>query len=514
LIDYSEKNRIDGESEIDRLISKKYSSWRMAALHAKTVIIARDSGGVNGLMNLDGILELLPEGEKGFLAQTHVVREKVSSVCRQQLYANSVDRPFFREQAIMGLRAEINAFIAQVSGFHEPLASEFRRAAEAWLRIADVQLAAVQKARRREPTPQIFRAGAPVQRDAEAFVERSTIIATLENEIMASVGCPGLLLYGRRRVGKSTVINNLDGFLPTSITQIVISMQRPEACSSESSESTLAGLLGREIRARNRAASRIGPEPTDLITLYEFFGSCNRQLETDNHRLLVCIDEFEELDRGVGEKRFTEGLPKTLRESVQNHRSITWLFAGSHHFSELPNVRWSSYLVSLRTLELPPFTKAETQLLLTDPLRHSRRAEAKEGVRMFGASFWGEGVVDRIHEYTAGWPHLVQLVASTIVDLSNTQGKNRCDSELLKEGLTKSLESGDTVLAELMLYRSEEYPGAWAYLSGFRTQQQQPPPAGDELRIALKRSLLIKETQDRQWTLRVPMLGRWLRERT
>ena len=138
------------------------------------------------------------------------------------------------------------------------------------------------------------------------------------------------------------------------------------------------------------------------------------------------------MDRRIGLKQFTEDFAATLRESVQSHRRITWMFAGSHHFNDLPNVRWSSYLVSLRTLELPPFTPEETRLLLSQPLKHSRRKEAQAAVVAFGTGFWGEGGMDRIHAEAGGWPHLVQLIASTVVDLCNTQGKARADAASLE----------------------------------------------------------------------------------
>ena len=72
--------------------------------------------------------------------------------------------------------------------------------------------------------------------------------------------------------------------------------------------------------------------------------------------------------------------------------------------------------------------------------------------------------------------------------------------------------SGDSVLCGLMLYRSEEYPAAWSYLSAFRKQDTQPPPEDDALRLTLKRHLLVQETAGGDWTLRVPLMLRWLRE--
>ena len=88
------------------------------------------------------------------------------------------------------------------------------------------------------------------------------------------------------------------------------------------------------------------------------------------------------------------------------------------------------------------------------------------------------------------------------------------DLGLLDEAMAKAVVSGDSVLAELLLYRSEEHPAAWSYLSGFRTKDVQPAPEDDAIRLTLKRHLLVKATPDGQWTLGVPLMQRWLRERT
>ena len=83
------------------------------------------------------------------------------------------------------------------------------------------------------------------------------------------------------------------------------------------------------------------------------------------------MDEYEQIDAKIGEGVFDEDLLATLRESVQSHRRITWVLAGSHDITELTHAPWPSYLVSLRMIEVPPFTLEETRLLLTEPLRYS-----------------------------------------------------------------------------------------------------------------------------------------------
>jgi len=56
-----------------------------------------------------------------------------------------------------------------------------------------------------------------------------------------------------------------------------------------------------------------------------------------------------------------------LRESIQTHRHIVCLFAGSHAIEELTHAEWPSYLISARTVEISAFTEAEIRLLLTEP---------------------------------------------------------------------------------------------------------------------------------------------------
>jgi len=56
----------------------------------------------------------------------------------------------------------------------------------------------------------------------------------------------------------------------------------------------------------------------------------------------------------------------------------------------------------------------------------------------------------------------------------------------------------------------EASPVEWAYPSGFQEQDRQPPPADGAVRRALRRRLLVEET-DNGWRLRIPLMQRWLR---
>ena len=116
---------------------------------------------------------------------------------------------------------------------------------------------------------------------------------------------------------------------------------------------------------------RRGVPADDLTGSSGFSRRTNAALEREDRRLILAFDEFEQLDVKIGEGVFNLDLLATIRESVQMHRRLIWVFAGSHHITELKHAPWDSYFVSLRTIEVPPFSEAETRLLLTEPLKES-----------------------------------------------------------------------------------------------------------------------------------------------
>jgi hypothetical protein len=106
-----------------------------------------------------------------------------------------MDRSVFREPYAQLVYKEIKNFRDRIGGFHEPLATEFRTAADQWLEIAEKQLrkAVVEK---ESVLPQVFRAGDPVDREKEAFVPRDSVVGKLERQVSLSTGCPGITPAG------------------------------------------------------------------------------------------------------------------------------------------------------------------------------------------------------------------------------------------------------------------------------------------------------------------------------
>ena len=476
-------------------------------LKERTKMIAREAAASQNLGKLDEIVDRLPEGKKRFLADTPRVREMVAGIAKAQRRVDSVDRPFLRQAYAEILVLKIEAVRGQISGFHEPLASEFGKAADAWMKRAQAQLEKIKTITGREPTPQVFRAGDPVDRTQEAFVPRLGVIDQVERQVTLATGCPGLLIYGRRRMGKSTLIRNLDAFVPDTIRIASVSMQKPDAFSSAA---YFVRLIDKEVSAALTDSSA-ALKSEDLGGLFERLSSANSWLEAAGLRLILAIDEFENIDTKIGEGVFSADLLATIRELVQSHRRLIWLFAGSHRVTMLKNAEWPSYLISVQTIEIPPFTETETHLLLTDPLQRSPLYARDERRPRFDSSFWGEGGIAWIHAQTAGWPHLVQLLAGGAVDYANELETARLDGRALEEVARRAIVSGDMVLHQLVHGESQS-DAERAYIAGFRSKDSQPPPEDEATLRSLRRREIIAEDGG-VWRLKVPLMQQWLRTR-
>lgn len=505
LVRYAERDPEAGQREIDRFI-KEYPGLRKDALRARTILVVRHAAATTDLARLDEILAVLPREVNRLFKRFSRFRLRVHKVTTLQARIDTLDRLFLREPYANLLLNELETLERQAAGFKPPLATELRNAARQWIVIARRQLDAARAAVTREPTHQVFRAGDPVNRASEAFVLRAAILSELERQVMLASGCPGLLVYGRRRIGKSTLLRNLEGLLPPRVLLVSLSMQEARAFTSLSD---LVALVARRIEA---VLPETGELPGDLKGFEQFLDAAQKRLDAEDRRLLLAIDEYENLDHKIGEGIFSEDLLAVLRESIQTHRRLIWTFAGSHGIDELTHAPWSSYLVSARTIEVTPFEPVETRLLLTEPLKHSSlwRDSGAETPR-FEPGFWGGGGIERIHAEAGGWPHLVQLIAETVVDLVNDTGGASVDGVLLERALDRAVVRGNNVFLEL-LERESRLPGEWDYLRAFRRVEEQPVPDDEAMDRSLRRRRLVVE-EDGRYRLRVPLMGRWLRQR-
>ena len=149
---------------------------------------------------------------------------------------------------------------------------------------------------------------------------------------------------------------------------------------------------------------------------------------------------------------------------------------------------------------------------MTDPLKQSplyaRDTDRRPAHR---SRPWGEEGIAWVQDQTAGWPHLVQLLASTAVDLANESVADSLDQEMLEACAASSIVLGDTVLRQLVHGESRTEPEK-TYIAAFRRSKTQPPPEDDAALQSLRHRQIIAE-DDGTWRLKVPLMQHWLETR-
>ena len=142
----------------------------------------------------------------------------------------------------------------------------------------------------------------------EIFVGRGDIAARIERMIV-NRRPPPLLLYGQRRMGKTSLLFNLRRLLSSTIVPMFVDLQGP----ATSPTSDYAGFLYNISRAMRDSASRHRnldlPELTREFPAVDPFTAFDEWLDRVEHVLgrstaLLEIDEFERLDQVVTDGRF------------------------------------------------------------------------------------------------------------------------------------------------------------------------------------------------------------------
>ena len=179
---------------------------------------------------------------------------------------------------------------------------------------------------------------------------RMGVIGQLERQIMLATGCPGLLIYGRRRMGKSTLLRNLGGYLPA--VGVGSCQSRCRIRAAFTSIPSLAQLIAQklngpillgDLRGVRRGVATRSAGPTNLPNCFKLLDDANAVLENDDRRVILALTSSSSSTSRSARAVFNNDLLATIRESIQMHRRLIWIFVGSHHITELRHAPWDSY---------------------------------------------------------------------------------------------------------------------------------------------------------------------------
>jgi uncharacterized protein len=294
-------------------------------------------------------------------------------------------------------------------------APQFGTITTRWLQILnDNRQALAIAAQQSSEIPNPYLAGSSLEpADAkERFKGRQDLFRAIE-DISLSAQPPVLLLYGRRRTGKTSTLKYLPSRVSSDLIPLLVDFQGAASIQrmENIAEFIATAIVKTAKSARNLNLPTLSPAQLSNDPFYAL-QTWMEQIERDapGRRFLLCIDEFERLEEVIATSGSRAPL-NFLRYVMQNRRQWIVLFSGSHRLDELQPY-WSDYLIGTRTLPITYLQPAEARELVQHPVPNF-------------PDIYAPAAVDEILRLTRGQPYLVQLLCSCVVEYINSADVQR-----------------------------------------------------------------------------------------
>ncbi len=351
--------------------------------------------------------------------------------------------------ALRAVEDRLDALLRELTRSDERYAIRFRPIATQWREtIAAHERAVAVAAEQRQEIDNPYVIGVPLTAQQEIFVGRANISARIE-QLLLDRRRPPLLLYGQRRMGKTSLLNNLGRLLPTTIAPLFVDLQGPASWASDHAGllyNLARGMCDSAQRQRGLVLPALARESlqADPFTRFdEWLDDVERSL--GDSAALLALDEFETLDAAFDEKRFSEpAVLGMLRHIIQHRARFKVLLAGSHTLDEAQ--RWASYLINAQTVHIGYLTADEARTLIVQP------------VKDFTLRYEPDAV-ERVLRLTRGHPFLAQLLCAEIVARKNEQAPSERRLARLADveaAIPDALNSGSFFFADVERNQADE----------------------------------------------------------
>ena len=373
-----------------------------------------------------------------------------------------------------------------------------------------------------EPVANPYVVGNPVTN--HLFVGREDIMRRLEELWMVTGQCPSVVIYGHRRMGKSSILRNLGASLGSQTTVVDFNMQRVGLV--DSTEELLYNFALSIYDVLPVALQgQLGEPNEERFCTHNPFTALDRflkQLDSvrAEQRFIITIDEFELIEQLIEQKRLEPRLLDFWRGLIQTYPWFVLAFAGLHTLQEMTQNYWNPLFGSVTAIPVSFLSPKAAERLITQPSPD------------FNLDYDTETITEII-QLTNGQPYLVQLVGHTLVTRFNRQ----MFEERIERDRRFTLEDVNAVINTPEFYRDGN-----AYFNGVWVQAENSEPPGqtailealcqaglsiteiaektglscDRIQSALltlQRHDVIKQ-QNEQYVYTVELMRRWVAQRT
>jgi AAA+ ATPase superfamily predicted ATPase len=507
LILMMERNPDEGNAAI------KYLSTRPQRWAAQAALLEMDTRRIERCVNLEAIRHLHRDLATGELELENLVGALIRSFSH---ISEDVDAAlnqvttYNQRLTLKSVSNRLDDLSRQLTTSNDEYAIRLQPVPIRWSQIitnhAD-ELAKASEDRQEIDSPYII--GVPLTEEQEIFTGRNDISTRIE-QLLLDRRRPPLLLYGQRRMGKTSLLNNLGRLLPNTIVPMFVDLQ-----GAPSSASDYAGFLyniarGMVNSAMHKRGLTLPPLPREALASdpFTYFDEWLDEVEQalEDKTALLELDEFEELDSAITKGRFDEqDVLGMLRHLIQHRPRFKVLLAGSHTLEEYQ--RWASYLINVQVVNISYLQEDEARQLIERPVKN------------FPLRYEPDAV-ERVLELTRCHPCLVQLLCAEIVALKNELHPTRrrlATSRDVEQAVREALSSGSFFFADiernqvnaegLELLRFLAAKGEGATVSKKALSRQFPNRLDSSLNLLLRREL-IEQVGD-GYRYQVELIRRW-----
>jgi AAA+ ATPase superfamily predicted ATPase len=285
----------------------------------------------------------------------------------------------------------------------------------------------------------------PLAASSEMFFGRHESFRFVEEHFLREGETAPIVLYGQPRIGKTSLLKNLDQRLTTNLISIYADMQR--SAQVESTGGLLFGLsktigqqlIPRGIHVRQPSIDAFASEP--FIVFDNFLDEVERAIRAPENRIILALDEFEQIEKQLTAGKVSADLMDYLRGTMQSRSGIRMIFAGTHTLDEMVSGLWTQYFRNALSCHISYLDEDSARSLITNPIKE------------FPLNYEPEAV-DLLVGQTHCHPCLIQLTCSVLVDLKNAQKSRHTSIADVKRAFEKVLkEAGKNV-----------FPGIWGWI--------------------------------------------------
>jgi predicted transcriptional regulator len=513
--------------EIAFIVAERPQQMR-AAREAVSEIVVRHLETCNSLTKIaeatERLAEILPSESKlvdpRWVTPLARLRDAIQDATR---YCSPVGRQA-RHQALEDMKSHLHRVHPASVFRNQKLNHRLGLVIETWLALAEQEqdkLKYVSQELGRIDNP--YRPGILMKAGDTQFVGRRDLAQRLEEALSRKEGRPAFLLYGERRMGKTTTLIQLPVLLGSHHLPLFFDLQEPGLTSNAAAFlRKIAAEMFKALQVRGFKISQLSYEVLkeaqgqNEAAVYDEFNrwleKVERLLEQENRTLLLSFDEFEKLNE-VKQAGYLDLnlLLNWFRHLIQHHLRLALLFSGTSTFEEMEHisdVNWAGYFVNVLMLHVGFLSNEDARHLIIEPIPN-----------FTSRTIFSDEIVEKIIEQTHSHPFLIQALCSALIERLNAAKREQVESSDVDVAIEQVLDGWwDNYFRELWRRTNEQQRLCLEILQSkeqievfviMRQSGLDERTVRSTMRILARRDLVI-DHRDGSYSIAAPIFRKWV----